>query len=226
MFLIADRLPLEQRDANLRRAHERVAAIKAGLKRVPSHIQEAISAFCPELRVRHCFERGKLIIEHYHPQTAWQMIGGGEWREHANGSIYSPQEMIELLKDGDMQRMGHLEYLDRKRRGAIAVQKSNEHSGNERLATVVQSMPDKSVSQFIQVEEAFKTGEAIVPHGQDARTLEVLDSASQKQTTKAGKKAKKAARNDDMAAMNPGQHPLIYQRDKKARTHEVSTDRR
>lgn len=212
MFMASERLTGEERDRMIRLAHERISMIEAGLKRVPEYIQTAIQTFCAELRVRYCFERDKLVIEHFHPQTNWQIIGGGEWRNHDNGQPYSPEAMIAMLRAGDMQQKGTAKYLEEKKNNAIAVQRSNDSAHTRKVNAAVDSLSTKQVKQFIDVQNAIRSGETVVPLGDDAKFLEKVHTTSKKEAARLGKSLKKAARNDDMAAMNPGQHPLIYKK--------------
>jgi hypothetical protein len=210
MMQIADKIEPANRSRFERQIEERKAMIRAGLNRHP-HIDEKIKEFCPELRTRYDFERGKLVIEHFHPQTSWQMIGGGEWPEDEKGNPLSAGEVIEKLKAGDMQRIGHVEYLKQKKDAAEKIQKRNDAANTEKVAAAVDSLSTKQVRQFIDVQNAIRTGETVVPLGDDAKFLDKAHVASKKH----GKPTKKAVRNDQRAAMNPGQHPLIYQRNQK-----------
>lgn len=218
MFTASERLCGEERERMIRRAHERMSMIDAGLMRVENicpSFQAKISEFCPELRVRYDFDKDNLVIEHFHPQTKWQIIGGGEWRKHDDGSLYSPEAMIHLLKAGDIQQKGTAKYLEEKRTAAVTAQKSNDHAHNQKVGKQIDKMSNRQVKQFIDVQNAIRTGEKVVPLGADAHFLDKANQQGKKEAASIGKSISKAVRNDRKAAMNPGQHPLIYKRDQK-----------
>ena len=106
-------------------------------------------------------------------------------------------DLIQFLRDHDMQRPG---YLEEKAAKAAAIREENERVGKEKVLAAVDSLSDKSLKNFIEVERAIQTGETVTMHGPTYEMFEKM--------TEAGKKAPEGP----MSA-NPGMHPLRHQRD-------------
>lgn len=106
-------------------------------------------------------------------------------------------DLIPFLREHDMQRPG---YFIEKAQKAAAVRFANEKLGTERVLAAVNSLSNKQVREFIEVEKAIQTGETVTMHGPCKAMFDRL--------TDAGKKAPPGP-----TSINPGQHPLRLQRD-------------
>lgn len=198
MLSVLDKIPAEDRPNFQARIKDRVERVVSGINRYP-HIDTALKEYCPELRTRFDFERGKLIIEHYHPQTAWQMIGGGEWPEDDNGNPLSSQSVIEKLRAGDMQQKGHKKYMEEKKEAAAKIVKENERQADQNVLAAVDSLSSKQVAQFVEVSKALSTGEDIKMFGPDAKHLDRAQKHGKKMAEALGADLPKAIKLDRLA---------------------------
>lgn len=106
-------------------------------------------------------------------------------------------DLIDFLRARDMQRPG---YFIEKAAKSAAIRLANEKASTNRVLCAVDSLSDKRLKEFLQVEKAIQTGETVTMHG---KTMEMFDKM-----TEAGKQAPEGPKS-----ANPGLHPLRHKRD-------------
>jgi hypothetical protein len=106
-------------------------------------------------------------------------------------------DLIDFLRAHDMQRPG---YFVEKAAKAAAIRLENEKAATNKVLMAVDSMTDKRLKEFLEVEKAIQTGDTVTMHGETMRQFEKM--------TEAGKKAPPGPESS-----NPGAHPLKLKRD-------------
>lgn len=151
----------------------------------------------PLLRVRWDFKSGFVIDRWVEDWGQWHIVG-------VLGRSHIRPDLCDYLKSRDMQRIGANEYLKNKRAQAEKVCAQNERESTDKVLAAVDSLSQKQVENFVQVERARHTGETIIHHGADLRFMEHVEQI-QKTTP---------APPEDMgpACGNPGMHPKVYKR--------------
>lgn len=115
-------------------------------------------------------------------------------------------DLIQFLREHDMQRPG---YLQEKLAKAEAIKQYNAQKSTDKVLAAVDSLSNRQVKEFVEVEKAIQTGDSVIMHGPCKEMFDKL--------TEAGKKAPPGPRS-----LNPGLHPLRHRRD-YANTDTVET---
>ena len=198
-----------------RQLEDRKAQILSGLTPIAKawtiRVQQELD---PKCRVRRDPIHGWMLDRLIDDPPCWHPVGyigtGGRLAtfditdEHGNSAQATivaddtvRPDLIPFLRQCDMQRPG---YFIEKAAKAAAVRLANEKAGTERVLAAVNSLSNRQVKEFIEVEKAIQTGDTVTMHGP---CMEMFDKL-----TEAGKKAPPGP-----ASCNPGQHPLRLQRD-------------
>ena len=106
-------------------------------------------------------------------------------------------DLIGYLKAHDMQRPG---YFVEKAAKAAAIRLANEQAATTKVLAAVDSLSEKRLKEFVEVEKAMQTGDTVTMHG---KTLAMFEKM-----TEAGKKAPEGPKSS-----NPGLHPFRHKRD-------------
>jgi hypothetical protein len=106
-------------------------------------------------------------------------------------------DLIDFLRERDMQRPG---YFMEKAAKSAAIRLSNEKANTNRVLAAVDSLTEKRLKEFLQVEKAIQTGDTVTMHGETLRQFEKM--------TEAGKQAPPGPESS-----NPGMHPQVHKRD-------------
>lgn len=196
-------LPHEVRSIE-RTISDRRSQVEAGLQSSTAHHwTEKLRRYDPQLRLRWDFDapnhKGQgWVIERAVPEwRCWAVCG-------VLGFHYVPINLLAILAAGDMQRIGPKRYLEQKRAAAQRVRDENDRLSTERVAAAVDSLSEKRIKEFIQVEKAVQTGETIVAHGETEKSLDRMRQAS----FQAQQSPETSDLHDESQAINPDDHPL------------------
>lgn len=153
---------------------DRQAFVEAGLHTPTGQywtakLQSEIEA---NLRVRWDFNNGWVIDRWIREDGWWLTIG-------VLGFHCIRPDLVDYLRSRDMQRVSPDEYLQQKRAAAERVRQSNEKDSTNKVLAAVDSLSDKRVKEFIEVERAMQTGETIVARGETEAMLGRMHRASE-----------------------------------------------
>jgi hypothetical protein len=189
-------------------AKERIAAFHGGAHRFPALTYRFRSELNDEfLLVRHDLEYDCISIDRYIPQFGCYFKLANLLDEQGRGrrlQFAEEQWLIDMLRAGDMRKTTPKELLAKKHEASAKQRDVNKKRGEEEVKAAVDSLSSKSIKQFVDVHRAIHTGERIVSHGADVKSLEVM--------AEAGKTAPMVPTGK---ALNPGMHPLTYARDSR-----------
>lgn len=154
-----------------RKVRNRRAEVEAGLSpSTASHWTARLRLLDPQLRLRWDFSQGWVIERAVPEWGCWAVCG-------VIGHRCVPLNLIEILRRGDMQRYSPSEYLAMKRESAAKVRESNEKRSNDAVLGAVDKLTDKRCKEFLEVEQAVRSGETIVAHGATEKSLKhIMDS--------------------------------------------------
>jgi hypothetical protein len=161
-------------------------------------VQRRVDTNC---RVRRDPVHGWMLDRWIDDLDCWHPVGyigaGGRLED---GNVVEDKvrsDLISFLREHDMQRPG---YLEEKAAKAEAIRLENERKATEKVLLAVDSLSDKRLREFVEVEKAIQTGDTVTMHGETFRQFEAM--------TEAGKKAPPGPES-----INPGLHPLKHKRD-------------
>lgn len=148
-----------------RKVRARRAEVEAGLSpSTAAHWTARLRSLDPQLRLRWDFTQGWVVERAVPEWGCWAICG-------VLGQRCVPLNLIEILRRGDMQRYSPKEYLAMKREAAAQVAASNEKAGNEKVLAAVDKLSEKRCKEFLEVEDAIRTGDKIVAHGATEKSL-------------------------------------------------------
>jgi len=161
-------------------------------------VQRRVDSNC---RVRHDPIHGWMLDRWIEDLDCWHAIGyigtGGRLEDGNVMDDTVRPDLISFLHLHDMQRPG---YFVEKAAKSAAVRLANEKAATTKVLMAVDSMTDKRLKEFLQVEKAIQTGETVTMHGETLRQFEKM--------TEAGRQAPEGPHS-----ANPGVHPLRHKRD-------------
>lgn len=144
----------------------RCEMFRSGRTQAPRWFRRRLQQIDPNLDVRWDYLEGQWIIERY-SRLDRAYVTVMEVKGHLD------QEIIFQLEEADTWRFPNWKaYLEWKhaesarRRARIAA-----HS-QERVAAAIDGLTEKQAKEFLDVERAFRTGETVVFHGGDQKTLD------------------------------------------------------
>lgn len=190
---------------------DRKAQILAGLGSASqifwtAKIQKEVDENC---RVRHDPILGWMLDRWIEDLMCWHPVGyigtGGKADRIVKDGIDTVvtvddmvrPDIVQYLKDHDMQRPG---YLEHKAAMAEAVREYNKQKSTDKVLAAVDSLSNKQVREFVEVEKAIQTGDTVIMHGPCREMFDKL--------TEAGKKAPPGPQS-----LNPGMNPFRHRRD-------------
>jgi hypothetical protein len=176
-----------------RAARDRAEQVRAGVMNpTAEYWTERIRSVDERLRMRWDFKNG-FTIDRW-AQGCWQVVG-------VLGLNHVMINLIDYLRERDMQRWPSPQaYLEYKRNQALLRRMQNEYAHSQKLLAIVDSMSDKQVKNFIEVERAMQTGETIVLHGASEKVFRRMVKASRRSPA------------PPQGSINPGMHPFRYKR--------------
>lgn len=201
---VAERLlslvPLAERGPWIRKIQDRKLAVEAGLRRAPEDKIRQLHAIDPLLRLRWDFEECCWIVERaVEEMRCWLPVV--IWKDENKLALPLDNRLMEALLSGDMWRFSSPEECLRfKRAAAEKVREQNQRAADEKILEAVDSLGEKRIKNFIEVERALATGETITPHGDDLRFVEHAERETEK--------AEAAGETIRNKCVNPGQNPL------------------
>lgn len=215
----------EQADAE-RYAKERIRAHEAGVAKTPMWVNPYLRLKTGDnkLQIRWDFEQDTWILERWIDNQ--QDSGDGYWLQVtvlANAFNQTPKlnheymkNLVEHLKAHDLQRQDPQEYIRQKRNLAHRKREDNRKEGEKQLAAAIDAMSMRQVQNFIDVHRAMHTGETIVAHGADEKSLAHMTQASQQAMATEEGLVRAADTVPINKAFNQGMHPLQFRRKKKS----------
>jgi hypothetical protein len=178
---------------------DRRAQVEAGsLHPSSAYWTPKLQSIDPRLRLRWDFKAGWVIDRAVSEWGCWAICA-------TLGFRYIPENLLDILRAGDMQRVGAEKWLEQKREKAQGVQDANEKRSADAVLGAVDKLSDKRIKEFIAVERAVQTGETIVAHGQTERSLDRMRQAS-------FHAQQESDLHDDSQDMNISDHPLMQKR--------------
>lgn len=144
------------------------------------------------LRMRWDFQNGWVIDRWIQQYGCWHPIG-------VLGFHYIRPDLCEYLKSRDLQRIGPERYLSEKRAAAERVRECNDQRSTDRVLAAVDSLSERRVHEFIEVERAMQTGDVIVAHGATEKMLDTMTAAS-----------KRAEQEPEPQEVDSITHPLVH----------------
>lgn len=175
------------------------ARIEAGLHHPTSdHWTPQLQVLDKRLRLRWDLSLGWVVERAVEEWECWAICG-------VIGLRCVPVNLLDIMRAGDMQRVGADEYLRAKREAAEAVRSGNEKRSTDAVLGAVDRLTDKRIKEFIAVERAVQTGETITAHGETERSLDRMRQAS-------FRAEQESDLHDESQSLNPGAHPLRQKR--------------
>lgn len=169
--------------------------VEAGLSSPTSrHWTARLQSLDAKLRLRWDFVVGWVIERAVDEWGCWAICGTLGWR-------HVPLNLLDIMRAGDMQRVGPEKWLEQKRAAADRVRTTNEKLSTDAVLGAVDRLTDKRIKEFIEVERAVQTGETITAHGETERSLDRMRQAS-------FRAQQESDLHDESQAMNPQDHPL------------------
>jgi hypothetical protein len=161
-----------------RMIRERVQMFQCGRQQVSQWIRSELQRYDDQLDIRWDYLNQEFIIERYGRKSrAWIPIM--EWKDNLDNRIF------DLLRDGDMWRFSSSEaYLEAKRARSAKIREDNRNKANERLLDAIDSLSNREAEEFMEVEQAFKTGEKVRFMGQDDKSFTRMQEGSKKAAAK------------------------------------------
>jgi hypothetical protein len=202
---LADMLALGKWDSHEvahieRQLRDRQAQIEAGLTSGTSlHWTAQLQTLDPRLRLRWDLKQGWVIDRAVPEWGCWAICG-------VLGHRHVPLNLLDIMRAGDMQRVGADKWLEQKREAAKRVRDANEKRSTDAVLGAVDRLTDKRIKEFIAVERAVQTGETIVAHGATERSLDRMRQAS-------FRAEQQSDLHDTSQALNPADHPLLQKRE-------------
>jgi hypothetical protein len=187
-------------------AMERKQAFMSGRAKIPNFWQSALAELDPLLAARWDIDQDCIVVDIWIEQWGyWQTVM--VCREPDGSPMRTGEQCLRRVLDtlyrSNTQKLysNSGEMLRAKREQGDATKKIKEGERTEAMLAAVDKLSNKSVGQFIDAHRAIHTGEKIVAHGADEKTLETFASASAKApAVPTGK------------AFNAGMHPMIHKR--------------
>src|SRR5436190_2681661 len=238
---ILDRLPLDEQRQLRSVIRQRAAMVRAGVMRCPTWFQEELNAIDSRLRAWWDAVNQRWIIDRLQDEGIVERLRrmsedgvldarGEATGLLANGPFYltilqftpTPElqldrQLLKMLQKCDMQRFeSPSAYLAKQREAAERTQRANDQAATDKVAEAVDSLSSKQIEEFIAVETAIATGETITAHGSSASYLERAQQERRQFLKKAEAEGRPLVLDDPRAALNPGMHPRIYKRRRRA----------
>jgi|SRR5215471_580504 len=194
----------------------RLEMIQAGLERVPSWFSKKLHRFDPNLRIRWDVPQEHADgLAGKHPRRAYWLIehySSIDGVYHACGYWEHPlgEPLFEELRKSDMRKKTPDEHIAEEHQRAEKQEQANDAKIQDQLVEAFDNMSQKQIQNFIDVSEAYLTGDTITAHGDDLKFMEHLEARNRELAAK-GLDIPDDSRN----AVNPGMHPKIYKRLKR-----------
>jgi len=177
-------LPLDEQPAYAQKIHDRAQMLRAGATRCEcgwwcstgehetrSCWNKRLQELDSYLRLRWDFQLGYYVVDRYvRPERAWAPVLF--WCNEVGEPRGLSGQLLELLRENDMQRVGAREWLRKKREAAAKKQAALRKAGNEALLAAIEQLSNARVKQFVDVERAIQSGERVILHGSDLRFVE------------------------------------------------------
>jgi len=178
-----------------RKIRNRRSQVEAGLSSPTSrHWTAQLQRLDALLRLRWDFKDGWVIERAVEEWECWAICGTLGYR-------CVPINLLDIMRAGDMQRVGADEWLRQKREAAGKVRGDNEKRGTNAVLAAVDKLSDRRIKEFIEVERAVQTGDTIVAHGETERSLDRMRQAS-------FRAQQQSDLHDESQSLNPQDHPL------------------
>ena len=161
-----------------------------------------------QMRTRPDLETGETIVEQWIPALRCWLVNGK----------FQPDvptwEIVKVLQAGDPTKETPEEALERKRGEAAVQREKNEKAGDQKVLDVVNSLSDKRLNQFVEVERALQTGESITVREDDRRQIETLVENTRKAAAKGDKESQEVITNggvtDNRTCILPPTNPFRH----------------
>lgn len=161
-----------------------------------------------QMRVRPDYQKDKVTVEQWVPALkAWIVNGYFDWATPS-------AEIIGILQAGDPRHQTASDALEERRGEAAKARAVNDAAGTEKVLAAVDSLSSRSLSQFIEVEEALQTGDLIHCHGDDLAQIEAMHDRTRHDAAHGDLHAQHVlthGQRDDSTCILPSTNPLTHQ---------------
>lgn len=199
LMRILHRVESSIQPALYREIMQRLEVVRVGLLYRPIHWEAILQKLDPQLRLRIALEQGnKLIIERWPGDDAddgWLKVcdwphdypkkwPSMAWLTHQQMWVpygqtpWTPLQVVRLLEENDMQRVGAHQHRLNKKAAAEATRQANDKAGDEKILAAIDSLSSKQIQNFCQVEHAIATGDTVTLHGDDMKRFDFMRQAS------------------------------------------------
>lgn len=166
---------------------DRLQVLRVGLLYAPREADRVLKReFGPYIRVRLAIEQGnRVVIEHYAVNTQQGWLQVCQWpfdhpkRVPEGKKPWTIAQVVELLHECDMQRVGSKAWLLARRAASLKQREDNEAASIERTCAAVDQMGNPK--NFLEVQDAMLTGDRITLHGADEHSFDQMRQASLQQ---------------------------------------------
>jgi hypothetical protein len=171
MMSVASLLTIQQKihwPLIYRGIRERCDMFRSGRLHAPQWIRRELKALDPFLDIRWDYFGSQWIVDRYsRKDRAWVMVL--EWPHSLD------IRMIQMLQEADMWRFATPEdYLAYKRAKSAAKRLENEKKSDEKVAEAIDNLSRREAQEFVEVEQALKTGETVEFAGESLATMEKM----------------------------------------------------
>jgi hypothetical protein len=153
---------------------ERCEQFRSGRTQAPRWFRKRLHELDRLLEVRWDYLGQQWIIERYSRAdrafvTVMQLQG------------HLDQEVINTLQEGDTWRFPSPEaYLAYKREKSARIRAQRQKEGDEKVLAAVDSLSKKRAEEFLEVENALRTGETVIVHGDDEKAFDHMQTGAEK----------------------------------------------
>ena len=149
----------------------RIQMCESGLMHPHRDFEKRLQEIDPLLCLRWDHLEGCYVVDRYTPaERCYTTVL--TWKDE-KGPRNLDGALFQTLRDGDTwQYENWQEYLKAKHAKSAARRAQIKREGNERIAAAVDGLTKARAQNFMEVEQAFKTGERVIFHGSSEQSLE------------------------------------------------------
>jgi hypothetical protein len=156
---------------------DRIQACEAGLYHPHRQFEKQLQQIDPLLRLRWNVFEECYVVDRWTPaERCYTTVL--TWKDE-NGPRNLDGALFQTLRDGDTwQYATWQDYLKAKHAKSAARRAQIKKEGNERIAAAVDGLTKARAQNFMEVEQAFKTGERVIFHGASEQSLERMNAGA------------------------------------------------
>lgn len=189
---------------------ERMAMLEAELRDPRCHFLDHLvrQRVSHQHRARPDYQSDRIAVEQWMPSMrCWLVNGYFDWSTEVD-------EIVIALLAGDPRREDAVAALERKRQEAAARRAEIDQQNTDKVAAAVDSLSQRALDTFIQVEEALQSGDNITLRGDDLNQYEAMLQRTKAAAASGDAHAQRVltqGQSDDSACLLPSTNPLRHQ---------------